>query len=288
MDAPSVMSPAFVSHPILFGSMNLKSRTIVHFPEVSHPLGLNANFPTNSALALVPLRPATTAASKNFPVQWSLTRWGAVRLFDSNTNCAMQLIPPTCHARQRAPGAFQLDFSINLPDAREFGFTQSISPVIWQFGQVQFWLCIDLIKQTPSWGCMYSFPRAVDPSEVIAVADAFLRAFLGCGRRWRWGSVEVIGINDRRDGETKPLLQLDAVFHRSIRARDKRTNGERVNRQDFDSYFSSGTEIWYNKELPGWDFSRETGSIRAKTVSSVFLLYGYRDRVPCYRQLRSS
>jgi hypothetical protein len=35
------------------------------------------------------------------------------------------------------------------------------------------------------------------------------------------------------------LEQLDGVFRQSIRARDKRTNGEGVNRRDFGFYFSS-------------------------------------------------
>ena len=39
------------------------------------------------------------------------------------------------------------------------------------------------------------------------------------------------------------LEQLDAGFRQSIRARDKCTNGERVNRRDFGFYFSSANGI---------------------------------------------
>jgi hypothetical protein len=39
------------------------------------------------------------------------------------------------------------------------------------------------------------------------------------------------------------LERLDAGFRQSIRARDKRTNGERVNRRDFGFYFSSAKRI---------------------------------------------
>jgi hypothetical protein len=39
------------------------------------------------------------------------------------------------------------------------------------------------------------------------------------------------------------LEQLDAGFRQSIRARDRRTNGERVNRRDFGFYFSSAKGI---------------------------------------------
>jgi hypothetical protein len=39
------------------------------------------------------------------------------------------------------------------------------------------------------------------------------------------------------------LEQLDAIFRQSIRARDWRTNGERVNRRDFGFYFSSAKGI---------------------------------------------
>jgi hypothetical protein len=39
------------------------------------------------------------------------------------------------------------------------------------------------------------------------------------------------------------LEQLDAIVRQSIRARDNRTNGEHVNRQDFASYFSSAKGI---------------------------------------------
>jgi hypothetical protein len=35
------------------------------------------------------------------------------------------------------------------------------------------------------------------------------------------------------------LERLDAIFRQSIRARDKRTNGERVSRRDFGFDFSS-------------------------------------------------
>jgi hypothetical protein len=37
----------------------------------------------------------------------------------------------------------------------------------------------------------------------------------------------------------RKLEQLDAGFRQSIRARDKRTNGERVSGRDFGFYFSS-------------------------------------------------
>jgi hypothetical protein len=39
------------------------------------------------------------------------------------------------------------------------------------------------------------------------------------------------------------LEQLDVGFRQSIRARDKRTNGERVNRRGFGFYFSSAKGI---------------------------------------------
>jgi phage baseplate assembly protein W len=39
------------------------------------------------------------------------------------------------------------------------------------------------------------------------------------------------------------LEQSDAGFRQSIHARDKRTNGERVNRRDFGFYFSSAKVI---------------------------------------------
>jgi hypothetical protein len=39
------------------------------------------------------------------------------------------------------------------------------------------------------------------------------------------------------------LEQLDAGFRQSIRARDNRTNGERVSRRDFGFYFSSAKGI---------------------------------------------
>jgi hypothetical protein len=41
----------------------------------------------------------------------------------------------------------------------------------------------------------------------------------------------------------RKLEQLDAGFRQSIRARDRRTNGEGVSRRDFGFYFSSAKEI---------------------------------------------
>jgi hypothetical protein len=41
----------------------------------------------------------------------------------------------------------------------------------------------------------------------------------------------------------RKLEQLDGGFRQSIRARDRHTNGERVNRRDFGSYFSSAKGI---------------------------------------------
>jgi hypothetical protein len=41
----------------------------------------------------------------------------------------------------------------------------------------------------------------------------------------------------------RKLEQLDAGFRQSIRARDKRTTGERVSRRDFGFYFSSAKGI---------------------------------------------
>jgi hypothetical protein len=43
------------------------------------------------------------------------------------------------------------------------------------------------------------------------------------------------------DSAEPKLEQLDVVFRQSIRARDNRTNGERVNRRDI--YFSSAKGI---------------------------------------------
>ncbi len=41
----------------------------------------------------------------------------------------------------------------------------------------------------------------------------------------------------------RKLERLDAGFRQSIRARDRRTNGERENRRDFGFYFSSAKGI---------------------------------------------
>jgi hypothetical protein len=56
------------------------------------------------------------------------------------------------------------------------------------------------------------------------------------------GGTEQRNVSDFGQIERK-LEQLDAVFRQSIRARGNRTNGERVNRRDFASYFSSERDL---------------------------------------------